>query len=224
MSIRAYVNTKEVRVIPRSYKSKEGRHFIDYSVEIALDDSTKVELRAYLDEARGLYVDSDIPATDDLTKAFLPQIISVTTGFTMAEKLKDGTKRELGWYKEGDANALVEVYKYNKEQLNVTIEGKTLADIFRLWNEIQGGNILPYKLQIQTSEHPTVRTSELSQTVNDLRKRLEWALDEIGRADRIIASCNATQAEWERISREREEFIAELEAKSLVLARFHNCH
>ena len=78
---------------------------------------------------------------------------------------------------------------------------------------IREGNILPYKPLIKTIQSSSVRTDELSSTVNELRKKLDWALDEIARADRVIQHSNTMTAEWDRLARQREDLITELKAK-----------
>lgn len=216
MQVRAYVDTKKVKTISRPYEVKNGQRYNDYFVNIALDDATTVEFKAYLDESRGLYIDTDSSAGGDFTKAFLPQIISVSTIFTATENLEKDITRELGLYREGDAEAMVGIYKYNKEQLHVEIEGKTLAGINQLWDKIRKGNILPYKLQTTTNQEPLIVSADLIQTVDGLRKKLDWAIDELKRADRIIQHSNTLTAEWERLLRERENLIVELRARAQV--------
>lgn len=213
MSLRAYIDTQKAKITSITLTTGEYVSRSFYAL-IELNDTTKVEFDAFIDQARGVYIKSyDFAEGEDFTKGFIPQIQSIASVFTFASKLGEGVMRELGWYKEDGAEAFIELSKYNNNNLKVTIEGKTLASINRLWNLIKEGNILPYKLQVKTSKKPVIFAEEVLETVNGLRKKLDWALDELARADRVIQHSNEMTAEWERISRKREELISSLQSE-----------
>ncbi len=214
MQLRAYIDPEKAKISLRKH-TKPGFVSKELTVVIKIDDTKDLELVAYMDSAEGVYILSkDITEGSDLTKGFIPEIINTATSFTFTEELDERGRGEKWWCKMGEAQALIESVLHNEGRLKVTIESENLVDVKLLWDAIQKGNIIQYKLHVKTSIRSVIFASQVLEAINELHKEIDLIIKEIERVDRTIQQSNEMITKLKGISLNHENLISNLKLRT----------